>query len=83
MEFAVEVFRDKNNEYIASCPKLEIYSYGHTLNMAVSRLEKIVYFYMESAIEMGVSIEEICLGNKSSGFPKRQQDSVLVRRRVN
>ncbi|HAV42533.1 TPA: hypothetical protein DCX15_00750 [bacterium] len=85
MELAIEVFRDGgNNNYIASCPRLEIYTYGHTVNTAISRLEKVVNFYMESAKEMGVTLEEVCLGNKSSKFYKWQHDNdLLIRRRIN
>lgn len=85
MELAIEVFRDGgDNKYIASCPRLEIYTYGHTVDTAVSRLEKVVNFYMESAKEMGVTLEEVCLGNKSSKFYKWQRDNdLLIRRRIN
>lgn len=70
MEFMVEVFRDRNNGYIASCPKLDIYSYGNTVDKAVSRLEKIVNFYIESAKELGVTLEELCLNGKEVSPPR-------------
>lgn len=83
MEFTVEVFRDKENRYIASCPKLEVYSYGHTLDNAVSRLEKVVAFYVESAKELGVSLEEICRGCEQPSPPKWQQANIFMRKRLN
>lgn len=81
MEFTVEVFRDKENRYIASCPKLEIYSYGHTMDKAINRLEKVVAFYMDSARELGVTLEEVCLGNRPR--PPRWQEGVSARRQLN
>ncbi|MDI6795268.1 MAG: hypothetical protein QME81_20805 [bacterium] len=70
MDFAIEVYRDKDDTYIASCPNLEIYSYGPTIDRAVSRLKDVVSFYRESARELGVSLEDLCTGPKGSNIPQ-------------
>jgi predicted RNase H-like HicB family nuclease len=63
MELQIEVFKEKEGSYIATCPKLEIYSYGETPDIAIDRLKKVVNFYMESAEELGVTIEDLCLSS--------------------
>ncbi|MEW5767740.1 MAG: type II toxin-antitoxin system HicB family antitoxin [bacterium] len=76
----IEVYKDKDETYIASCPKLEVYSYGHTLDKAVARLKEVVNFYMESARELGVSLEELCIGHKGSNIPQERYSSLLKNR---
>lgn len=63
MDLSVEVYRDKDNTYVASCPKLDVWSCGETINKAVSRLREIVNFYIEAADELGLSLEELCGAN--------------------
>lgn len=65
MYFSVEVFRKDIETYVASCPELDIFSYGQTLEAAVERLKRVVTFYIDSADEMGVTLED--LGLKRSG----------------
>lgn len=65
MYFSVEVFRKDQDTYVASCPELDIYSYGRSLEAAVERLKRVVNFYLESADEMGVSLEELGLRHAS------------------
>ncbi|MDI6786110.1 MAG: hypothetical protein QMD92_05305 [bacterium] len=66
MELVVEVFKEGNESYIASCPKLDIYGCGKSIEEAVSRLKKIVNFYVESAEELGISLEELCDASKDA-----------------
>ena len=66
MHYSVEVFLNKDNKYIATSPELNVFSYGETADKAVDRLDKIINFYMESADELGVSIEELGLKNEES-----------------
>ncbi len=56
----LQVFKDEEQAYIASYPKLQIYSYGKTIQEAVFRLKEIIKFYIESANEFGMSLEELC-----------------------
>jgi predicted RNase H-like HicB family nuclease len=61
VELNIEIFKSKEGEYIATCPKLDIYSYGKTVDKAITRLKEIVNFYRESAEELGITIEELCI----------------------
>jgi predicted RNase H-like HicB family nuclease len=64
VELVVEVFKEGNDSYIATCPKLNIYGCGRSVEEAVARLKKIVNFYIESAEELGISLEELCNASK-------------------
>ncbi|MBU0567061.1 type II toxin-antitoxin system HicB family antitoxin [bacterium] len=82
MDLSVEVYRDKDNTYVASCSKLDVYSQGETLNRAVNRLREIVNFYVESADELGLSLEELCGANvEVSSFERisHQQEAEEIR----
>lgn len=68
MELVVEVFKEGNDSYVASCPKLDIFGCGKSIEEAVSRLKKIVNFYIESAEELGISLEELCDASKDAKF---------------
>ncbi len=70
MYFSIDVYRKDTETFVASCPELDIFSYGPTLEVAVNRLKKIVHFYMESADEMGMSLEELGLA------PPEEKDAV-------
>lgn len=56
----LQVFKEGEQAYIASYPKLQIYSYGRTIHEAISRLREIIKFYVESANELEISVEELC-----------------------
>lgn len=82
MDISVEVYRDKDNTYVASCPKLDVYSHGETLNKAVNRLREIVNFYVEAADELGLSLEELCGANveiSPAGRISQQQEAEEIR----
>jgi predicted RNase H-like HicB family nuclease len=61
--FSVDVFRKDLETYVASCPELDIYAYGDSIENAVERLKRVVSFYMESAEEQGMTLEELGLSN--------------------
>lgn len=74
MEFKLEVFKSKDNTFIATCPKLNIYTYGKTLEKAISRLKEVINFYIESADELGMTLEELCNSSKMSNlFYKKEE----------
>jgi len=74
MYLEIEVFKaaeaDDSN-YIASCSDLEIFSYGTTAAQAISRLEKIIKFYMTEAPEYGITPKKIAaLGVTRKKYPE-------------
>lgn len=56
----LQVVKEETQDYIASYPKLQIYSYGKTVHEALSRLKEIIKFYLESAEELNTNIEGLC-----------------------
>ncbi|MBU2599521.1 hypothetical protein KJ849_02955 [bacterium] len=70
MELVIEVFKkeEERDAYIASCPKLDVYGCGKSIEEAIYRLKKILNFYVESADELGISLEELCNASKNVSF---------------
>ncbi|MGQ9848166.1 MAG: hypothetical protein ACUVQP_11805 [Bacteroidales bacterium] len=48
---------ERNHEYIATCPELDISCYASNKNEAIKRIQNILFFYMQSAQELGFSVE--------------------------
>lgn len=48
---------EKENEYIANCPELDINCYGENRNQAVHRLQQVIQFYIQSARDLGLDVE--------------------------
>lgn len=78
MEFKLEVFKSEDNSFIATCPKLNIYSYGKTLDKAITRLREVVNFYLESADELGVTLEELCSSSKMSSLSYKKEKEGFI-----
>lgn len=83
MYFSVEVYRKDLQTFVASCPELDIYSYGVSVEAAVNRLKKVVGFYLESADEMGVSLEELGLAHASDKNPVPRVSAINQKSAVN
>ncbi|HAW49412.1 TPA: hypothetical protein DCX16_00440 [bacterium] len=66
MRFSIEIFKKDDGTYVASCPGLDLVSYGSTVEKAVIRLNEIINFYLSSAQELGITIEELCFSEDSS-----------------
>lgn len=71
MYFSVDVFEKDPDTYMARCPELDVCSYGGSLEEAVERLKQIVNFYIESADEMGMTLEELGLAPPEEEAPPR------------
>jgi len=50
MILTIEIFKQEEN-FVAKCKELEIYSYGNTSENAIARLKKIILFYVNSIEE--------------------------------
>ncbi len=48
-----------DNEYIANCPELDINCYGSNKNEALKRIQSVIYFYIDSAKELGLDVENL------------------------
>jgi predicted RNase H-like HicB family nuclease len=49
---------EAENEFIANCPELDVNCYGADRSEAVRRLRNVLRFYMDSAQEFGLAIEQ-------------------------
>lgn len=47
----------QNNEFIANCPELDISCYGADRGEAIRRIHNVLFFYIQSAKELGLEIE--------------------------
>ena len=47
------------NEYIAKCPELDINCFSPTRREASRRIRSVLQFYIDSAKELGISVENI------------------------
>lgn len=56
MDFSIKVWQ-KEGEYVANCPELDVFSYGETREQAIERLKKVIVFYAETASELGYKID--------------------------
>ena len=50
---------DNGSEYIANCPELDINCYGSNKEDALRRIKAVIYFYINSAKELGISINPL------------------------
>ncbi len=48
---------EKENEYIANCPELDINCYGENRKQAVRRIQQVIEFYIQSARDLGLDVE--------------------------
>lgn len=55
MDLSVKVW-EKDGEYVASCPELDVFCYGVSKTQANQRLKKVILFYAETAGELGYQI---------------------------
>lgn len=53
------VLVEAEREFIATCPELNINCYGADKGEAVRRLKNVLQFYIESAKEFGLEVENI------------------------
>ncbi len=48
-----------DNEFIANCPELDINCYGSDKDEAIRRIQSVIYFYIDSAKELGLDVENL------------------------
>ncbi|MCB1146923.1 MAG: type II toxin-antitoxin system HicB family antitoxin [Leptospiraceae bacterium] len=56
MDLSIKVWQ-RDGEYVASCPELDIFTYGETRERATDRLKKVIVFYAETASQLGYKID--------------------------
>jgi hypothetical protein len=48
---------ENTNEFIASCPELDINCYASNRHEAIHRIKKVISFYVDSARELGLDVQ--------------------------
>lgn len=48
---------EKDGEYVASCPELDVYTYGGDADQARARLRHVIAFYASTAQDLGYKID--------------------------
>ncbi|MCS6985632.1 MAG: type II toxin-antitoxin system HicB family antitoxin [Leptospiraceae bacterium] len=56
MDLSIKVW-PKDGEYVASCPELDVFTFGQSPQQAVERLKKVIVFYAETASQLGYKID--------------------------
>lgn len=55
MDLSIKIWQ-KNGEYVANCPELDIFCYGLNYEQAQKRIKKVILFYAETAYDLGYNI---------------------------
>ncbi len=50
---------NNEKEVIANCPELDINCYGANRDEAIRRIKNVIQFYIESARELGLDVENL------------------------
>lgn len=58
MKISVTMF-ELEDQFIASCPELEINCYGADKLEAARRIRNVLHFYIKSAEELGLDVDSI------------------------
>lgn len=76
MDLTIKVWQ-KEGEYVAGCPELDIFTYGSNRVQARERLIKVILFYAETASDMGYNIDPAeLLNNLDIPYTWRSEDFV-------
>ena len=58
MKLSIRLIHSRN-EIIAHCPELDINCYADTRDEAIRRIRDVIYFYIDSAKELGLNVETL------------------------
>ena len=71
MELSIKIW-EKNGEYVANCPELDIFCYGINYKQAQDRIKKVILFYAETAHDLGYNINpKELISSLDTNLPKR------------
>lgn len=65
---------EKEGEFVASCPELDVYTYGQDAEEARRRLKHVIAFYANTAQDLGYKIDASeLLANLQKTMPARSE----------
>jgi predicted RNase H-like HicB family nuclease len=56
VELSIRIY-EKDGEFVASCPELDVYTYGKDAEQARTRLRHVIAFYANTAQDLGYKID--------------------------
>jgi predicted RNase H-like HicB family nuclease len=56
VDLSIRVY-EKEGEFVASCPELDVYTYGNDAEEARRRLRHVIAFYASTAQDLGYKID--------------------------
>jgi len=84
MKITVKIINN-NKEIIANCPELDINCYGANKDEAIRRIKSVITFYINSARELGLDVEdvnEINVEGKSNN-PNLNEPEISLKNSIN
>jgi hypothetical protein len=76
VDITIKVWK-KDEEFVAGCPELDIYTYGKERTQARERLIKVILFYADTASQMGYKINpEELLGTLDVPYTWRSESFI-------
>lgn len=68
----------QDKEFIATCPELDISCYGADRGEAIRRIHNVLFFYIQSAKELGLEIESFdSISIEGEQKPIEEEESLL------
>lgn len=68
---------EKEGEFVASCPELDVYTYGTDAEEARRRLKHVIAFYASTAQDLGYKIDASELLSSLQKTPQVRTESFL------
>lgn len=68
---------EKEGEFVASCPELDVYTYGMDAEEARRRLKHVISFYASTAQDLGYKIDASELLSNLQKTPQIRTESFL------
>jgi len=73
VDLSISVY-EKEGEFVASCPELDVYTYGQDAAEARRRLKHVIAFYASTAQDLGYKIDASeLLANLQNPAPVRSE----------
>jgi predicted RNase H-like HicB family nuclease len=76
VDLSIRVY-EKEGEFVASCPELDVYTYGGDAEQARARLKHVISFYASTAQDLGYKIDASELLSNMQKLPQTRSESFL------
>ena len=73
MDLTIRI-QEKNGEYVASCPELDVHCFGPSKEKATDRLKSVIQFYFDSAQDIQNYAPEALPTNQNQQLEKETSE---------